>query len=271
MKRSGFTLIELLVVIAIIAILAAILFPVFARARSKAQQAQCISNLKQIIMAFKMYAADYGGYYPLGQDNSYHTYTQPYLQSPTRKAPTPDNPYGQTAGSVWFCPVMSQEEQGNMTGTQPMGLAGGYSENNWYWNQPGVCSWLQANDGQIPDPSGTVAWGDGRWYSRMDVIVNAPCAVNTNPLCPPAACVGLTADPPFWPAFALDSRGWSSMSYIARHFGKANFAYLDGHVAGLDLKTLATTLITWAPPALGSPGSGGTYSSFYLDFPRRNF
>ena len=58
MKR-GFTLIELLVVIAIIAILAAILFPVFARAREKARQTSCLSNLKQIALADNMYAQDH--------------------------------------------------------------------------------------------------------------------------------------------------------------------------------------------------------------------
>ncbi len=56
--RKGFTLIELLVVIAIIAILAAILFPVFARAREKARQSSCLSNVKQIAMATLMYAED---------------------------------------------------------------------------------------------------------------------------------------------------------------------------------------------------------------------
>ncbi len=59
MNRSGFTLIELLVVIAIIAILAAILFPVFARAREKARRASCLSNLKQISPAVHMYSDDW--------------------------------------------------------------------------------------------------------------------------------------------------------------------------------------------------------------------
>ncbi|MCC7495205.1 MAG: DUF1559 domain-containing protein [Fimbriimonadaceae bacterium] len=58
-RKRGFTLIELLVVIAIIAILAAILFPVFAKAREKARQASCLSNTKQISIAFLQYAQDY--------------------------------------------------------------------------------------------------------------------------------------------------------------------------------------------------------------------
>ncbi|MFP4248532.1 MAG: DUF1559 domain-containing protein [Armatimonadota bacterium] len=58
-RSRGFTLIELLVVIAIIAILAAILFPVFARAREKARQTTCLSNLKQISIGWMMYASDY--------------------------------------------------------------------------------------------------------------------------------------------------------------------------------------------------------------------
>jgi prepilin-type N-terminal cleavage/methylation domain-containing protein len=64
-RSRGFTLIELLVVIAIIAILAAILFPVFAQAREKARQASCLSNAKQMSTAVMMYAQDYDETFPL--------------------------------------------------------------------------------------------------------------------------------------------------------------------------------------------------------------
>jgi len=64
MKRRGFTLIELLVVIAIIAILAAILFPVFSNAKERARQAKCIGNIKQLTQAFRQYVDDYNGVMP---------------------------------------------------------------------------------------------------------------------------------------------------------------------------------------------------------------
>lgn len=91
MKKRGFTLIELLVVIAIIAILAAILFPVFARAREKARQTSCLSNLKEIALAGLMYAQDYDEtycrtyhYYGSGGPNNlrfWQNQLQPYVKN----------------------------------------------------------------------------------------------------------------------------------------------------------------------------------------------
>jgi prepilin-type N-terminal cleavage/methylation domain-containing protein/prepilin-type processing-associated H-X9-DG protein len=63
-NRHGFTLIELLVVIAIIAILAAILFPVFAQARKQAKATMCASNVRQLNLAMQLYTDDYGGHLP---------------------------------------------------------------------------------------------------------------------------------------------------------------------------------------------------------------
>jgi prepilin-type N-terminal cleavage/methylation domain-containing protein len=86
-RRRGFTLIELLVVIAIIAILAAILFPVFAQAREKARQTACLSNMKQIGLGLEMYRTDYDSYFPpsqlgpAGQLVSWPTMLYPYIKN----------------------------------------------------------------------------------------------------------------------------------------------------------------------------------------------
>lgn len=84
-KKRGFTLIELLVVIAIISILAAILFPVFARARENARRASCQSNLKQIGLGILQYKQDYDERFPFGYDQFsgvfWPTIIQPYVKN----------------------------------------------------------------------------------------------------------------------------------------------------------------------------------------------
>jgi general secretion pathway protein G len=90
--RIGFTMVELLVVIAIIAILAAILFPVFARAKAAAKQATCISNLKQIGDAMSLYMNDSDGVFPYAVDPSDKYAPQIWSQFPAFQAQIPKMP-----------------------------------------------------------------------------------------------------------------------------------------------------------------------------------
>jgi prepilin-type N-terminal cleavage/methylation domain-containing protein/prepilin-type processing-associated H-X9-DG protein len=109
--RRGFTLIELLVVIAIIAILAAILFPVFAQARAKARQTTCLSNNKQIALGILMYAQDYDEAFPFCARNDvtplfqWYDGVEPYIKSGTGGVLNPpSNAFGRVQASFWICP-----------------------------------------------------------------------------------------------------------------------------------------------------------------------
>ena len=96
-KPQGFTLIELLVVIAIIAILAGILFPVVARAREKARQTNCVSNLRQLGMAIRMYANDWSCQYPQDKYIGNSNERKWRLVGPLLRYTT-DEP------GIWYCP-----------------------------------------------------------------------------------------------------------------------------------------------------------------------
>lgn len=103
MKRRGFTLIELLVVIAIIAILAAILFPVFAKVREKARQITCLSNEKQMGVGMMMYTQDYDETYFRCEDGAFtqwYTMVMPYIKNGSQG--NPGFYYG--VGGIWQCP-----------------------------------------------------------------------------------------------------------------------------------------------------------------------
>jgi len=123
-RKFGFTLIELLVVIAIIAILAAILFPVFAKVREKARQTTCVSNEKQIGLAMIQYVGDYDETYPLyeygprnGASNADPEYDWTVMLQPYIKTGTNWGGGGGTASlqnGVWTCPSFPLEQQSGL-------------------------------------------------------------------------------------------------------------------------------------------------------------
>lgn len=119
-RASGFTLIELLVVIAIIAILAAILFPVFARARENARRSSCLSNTKQLGLGVMQYSQDYDEKLPPSYDlsgdearNWWGAMIQPYTKS----------------SQLFYCPSDSKHNIGNADGFSRFNVSYGYNYN----------------------------------------------------------------------------------------------------------------------------------------------
>jgi len=133
-KRRAFTLIELLVVIAIIAILAAILFPVFARAREKARQTSCLSNLKQIGLAFAMYKGDYDERYPINGGDLARAQTP--IEVPLNYWVIALHPYVKNGG-VFECPSDSTPNTVTVAG-ETVRLSYGY---NAAFPGDGYASW----------------------------------------------------------------------------------------------------------------------------------
>jgi len=130
--RRGFTLIELLVVIAIIAILAAILFPVFARAREKARATSCLSNLKQLNLGYQMYCSDYDGRRPPLRMYPAGGYTFPSgVNRPCYFWVEAIQPYIKNL-QLWYCP--SRDNTSSCRGGDPAINAGPEANHNYVQN-----------------------------------------------------------------------------------------------------------------------------------------
>lgn len=229
-NRVGFTLIELLVVIAIIAILAAILFPVFSRARESARKSSCGSNIRQVQLAIGQYTQDYDERHPhtwFGYSSSGTNYVLYRWQDAV-------SPYIKnlqlfdcaSAPKAWaFVPDPNPLAVDNVAN-------GSYAGNVAYWGGSGITG-VSANHPfgfrplpAIVEPAGTFMTWDA-WASRFEEgWMNAA----SQPTSYDAA-----ASPP---GLVLAGGG-----YVigGRHMDGGNFSYVDGHVKWQDLKNLLRT------------------------------
>jgi len=213
MRRHGFTLIELLVVIAIIAILAAILFPVFAKAREKARQSSCSSNLKQIGLAYMGYIQDYDGYACdnlMGRDLGN---TMP----PARPWPEIIAPYVKNT-QIFKCPSWNWGYSGGTAGygaiQEVLGYAGGVSFVTADWapyTNTSRAGYGQYLDG-LTEPSNTIIVCDSANYNCS----RSGWKLTTNTAYPDAA--------------TANAYGNTYYFVYCVHNGGANCAFADGHV-----------------------------------------
>jgi len=219
MNRRGFTLIELLVVIAIIAILAAILFPVFAKAREKARQSSCLSNLKQLALANLQYAQDY--------DERFMLYAN-MASSPVQPPPFAANEcfwrfplYAYTKNwQVYKCPS-SWTDPGDESSPSIQGHpAYGYND------QVGGVTL-----GTCQQPAALAIMGDcGHWSLRQnwEMAYANQCGASCNPL---------NGNP-------------------SRHNGGSNVAYADGHTKwGASQALLGEMTKPWANNMIFNPAA----------------
>jgi prepilin-type N-terminal cleavage/methylation domain-containing protein/prepilin-type processing-associated H-X9-DG protein len=252
----AFTLIELLVVIAIIAILAAVLFPVFAKAREKARQISCTSNEKQIGLGILQYVQDYDETLPYNDfwngsvDRSWRTVITPYIKS----------------AGVFACPSNPSAQGPNYFGDSYASSYGanGYPGATLFNNQTGGSN-TNVPGGVVPFPS---------WFSTdngQPTPVTALAAIGS-----PASLIMVAETTYGWPDMGWDINAacnpfpptkstdcWNSPGIFAGHNGLGNFLFADGHVKSMKLASTLTPVNLWDIPDIENQKPAPTAAMTY--------
>jgi prepilin-type N-terminal cleavage/methylation domain-containing protein/prepilin-type processing-associated H-X9-DG protein len=258
-KRKGFTLIELLVVIAIIAILAAILFPVFARARENARRASCQSNLKQIALGIFQYTQDYDEKFMTLQPNS------TTIDSPTVPSGWADalQPYLKST-QIYQCPSETGSPaiatSGNFAGQIDPGVSG-YTD---YWFNRILGGTSQA---AVESVALTVMNGDGTGTSsryNYNGCYAGTGGVNSTTHTLHRDCdayVDATTRAYIGTVAPVDTTAAHNAAH-GRHLDGANYAFADGHVKWLKGSAIGSTAINGSsavrPSTWSSAQAGGS-------------
>jgi len=267
--KRGFTLIELLVVIAIIAILAAILFPVFAKVREKARQTTCLSNLKQMGLAVLEYNQDYDDTYPLvyaaysaDPQNVGHAGADELLQPYIKDGAAGADGNGDLKGGIWVCPSQADTNQSadykfSETIFSPSWNLGvnwtghnGIATTMNMINSPAIKVMVfeggtQGNSPTVnPHDNNSLQFYTDQWEGWSNHIACAAGVTYAQELAGDANCHQADAgdtlnggggnggdcdNPPG------DYNGWNSCNYFPRyrHNGTANFLFADGHAKSM--------------------------------------
>ncbi|MDR3710630.1 MAG: DUF1559 domain-containing protein [Capsulimonadaceae bacterium] len=247
MKRDGFTLIELLIVIAIIAILAAILFPVFATAREKARQTGCMNNMKQIGLAFVQYCQDFDENYPNGRNDAaspsmdgegWSSQVYPYVKSLVSYS-CPDDQFqaGVAISNLSAgCTYASQYGAISFAYNRNIPLPAGASCSQAHLSAPVVTVLMCEITGGVAAPSVADDVGNcggvNKYSPSTDGLNIYNCANDTHTGMTQFATGylggrGAAGDGISWNGYS----GWGvRTASAARHSGGANYILADGHV-----------------------------------------